>query len=465
MEARPAFYFGKDPFVNDGEDIFMKKKVVIQAITWVSIYLLLTLAPLLILLIGPRPAGREFWREFSVALGFAGLAMMALQFALTARIRWLKAPYGSDIVYHFHRQISLVAFALILAHPLILFVFSPSYLSLLNLFEAPWRARAGVGAVVALVALVVITLRRKQLKLDYTPWRFWHGILATLAVMLALLHVVLVGHYIGTPLKQALWVGYGLFWIGLLAYVRLIKPFLLLRKPYQVVEVRQERNKAWTLVLKPQGHSGMRFMPGQFAWLTAWGSPFSEHEHPFSISSSAERQDLVTFTIKELGDFTQRIKYLKPGTPVYLDGAFGAFSLDRHPQAEGYVFIAGGVGITPMMSMLRTLADRNDTRPLLLIYANKDWENVIFREEIKQLQGRLNLKVVHVLENPPQGWAGETGFLNRQVLERHLPAGLQRDSREIFICGPGPMIDAVERDLVDLGVWVGDFHSERFDMV
>ena len=443
----------------------VKTKVVLQGVFWVLAYLLLTLAPLLILVIGTRPAGREFWREFSVALGFAGLAMMALQFALTARFRWLKAPYGSDIVYHFHRQISLVAFGLILAHPLILFLFSPDYLRLLNLLDAPWRARAGVIALLALVVLIAISLWRKKLKLDYTPWRIWHGLLATIAVSLALLHVALVGHYINTPLKQALWTGYGLFWIGLLLYVRVLKPFQILRRPYEVVQVNRERNNTWTVVLKPKGHAGMRFMPGQFAWLTAWSSPFSDREHPFSISSSAERPDQLSFTIKEFGDFTRRIKDLQPGMQVYLDGPFGAFSVDRHPHAEGFIFIAGGVGITPIMSMLRTLADRNETRPLLLIYANKDWENVIFREEIEQLQDCLDLTVVHVLEKVPEGLLSEQGYVNRTLLERHLPKDLRRNSREIFICGPEPMMKAVEKHLVDLGLWVGDFHSERFNLV
>jgi predicted ferric reductase len=443
----------------------IKTRVILQGVLWAAVYLLLTFAPLLILFSGPRPAGREFWREFSVALGFIGLAMMALQFVLTARFQWLKAPYGSDLVYHFHRQISLVAFALVLAHPLILFLFSPDLLALLNVFEAPWRARAGLLALLALIGMITVSIYRKKLKIDYTPWRIWHGALAAIAVSGALVHVVLVNHYLNTPLKQALWVGYGLFWVGLLLYVRVIKPAMLMLRPYQVAAVTPERNQAWTLTLKPRGHGGMRFQPGQFAWLTAGSTPYTDREHPFSISSSAEQAGALSFTIKEFGDFTRGIKNLRPGETVYVDGPFGSFSADRHPHAEGFVFIAGGVGITPMMSMLRTLADRGDRRPLTLIYANKDWENVIFREEIEALQPCLNLKVTHVLERAPEGWTGETGFVTRAVLERHLPPGLERNRVEVFLCGPEPMMRAVESSLEGLGVWVGDFHSERFNLV
>ncbi|MBN1145985.1 MAG: ferric reductase-like transmembrane domain-containing protein [Anaerolineales bacterium] len=443
----------------------MRTRIIIQGILWIVIYLFLTLSPLLILLISPRPQGREFWREFSVALGFAGLAMMALQFVLTARFKWLKAPYGSDIVYHFHRQISLIAFILIIAHKVILLIFSPDTLQLLNPITAPWRARAAVAALVLLIVMIAASIWRKRFKIDYTPWRIWHGILATLVVILAMIHVILVGHYINTPFKQALWTSGGLFWVMTLVWVRVVKPILILRSPYEVAEVISERANSYTLVAKPVGHQGMKFQPGQFAWLTAWSTPFADTEHPFSLSSSAEHPDRVALTIKEFGDFTQRIKELEVGQKIFLDGPYGAFSIDRHPHAIGFVFIAGGVGITPMMSMMRTMADRGDQRPVVLIYANKDWENVIFREQIDQLKDRLNLQVVHVLESPAEGWQGESGYVSREILERHLPNPFERNQWEIFICGPEPMMNAVERSLTNLGVWWGDFHSERFNLV
>lgn len=443
----------------------MKKTYVVQGIFWILVYLVLVSAPLAILLIGPVPEGREFWRELSVALGFAGLAMMALQFVLTARFKWLKAPYGADIVYHFHRQISFVALLLILAHPLLLFVFSPNTLALLNLFSAPWRARAGVTAVVMLLVLIGASVWRKRLKIEYTNWRIWHGILATLVIALAIAHVVLARHYLNTPWKQILWVTYGGFWVGLLIYVRIIKPILLLRRPYEVVSVTPERGNAWSLTVRPTGHTGLKFMPGQFAWITVLSSPFAEAEHPFSFSSSANQPGHLTFTIKELGDFTRQIKNLQPGQKVYVDGPFGHFSIDRHLHAEQFVFVAGGVGITPVMSMLRSMADRGDKRPLTLLYANKDWDSIIFREELDALKSALQLNLVHVLEKPPADWDGETGFVTRTILERYLSKVSKPNSIEIFICGPQPMINAVENALTQMRVPFGDFHSERFDLV
>jgi predicted ferric reductase len=445
----------------------MRTQRILQAIFWIAVYIALALAPLLLLLIGPKSPRQGFWQLLSVALGFAGLAMMALQFVLTARFKTLKAPYGSDIVYHFHRQISLVAFALVLAHPLILFVADPRTLGLLNFVTAPWRARAAVAATLLLIILIALSLWRKQIGLDYTPWRVSHGILGALILILAMIHVILVGIYINTPLKEILWTVYGAIWIVLLLYVRILKPLLLLRKPYEVEQVVQERGNAWSLSIKPVGHAGMRFMPGQFAWLTFGRSPFSETEHPFSFSSSAVQTNPITFTIKELGDFTRTIKELPAGQRVYLDGPFGIFSIDHYPDASSFVFIAGGIGIVPLMCMLRTVAERgDDTRPLLLIYAADNWEGVTFREELEELTQRLKqLKVVYVLRNPPENWQGESGYVTKELLARYLPSAREPHSFEVILCGPQPLMDAVERDLVQLGVFIGNFHAEQFNLV
>ncbi len=262
-----------------------------------------------------------------------------------------------------------------------------------------------------------------------------------------------------------MWIVYSLFWIGLIFYVRVYKPWILIRNPFLVAEVTPEQGGAYSLLLKPKKDKVFRFQAGQFAWLTANNSPFSDAEHPFTIASSAENRKTVSFTIKELGDFSSSIKSLKPGQEVYVDGPFGAFTYERHLHAEGFMFIAGGIGITPMMSMLRSLADREDKRPLVLLYANRNWEGITFREEVQALQQRLNLKVIHVLENPPDDWVGDKGFITAELIMKNLPEGLKPNIWEVFICGPLPMMNAVENMMPTVGVSVGDFHSERFDLV
>jgi ferredoxin-NADP reductase len=128
-----------------------------------------------------------------------------------------------------------------------------------------------------------------------------------------------------------------------------------------------------------------------------------------------------------------------------------------------HVLIAGGVGVTPMMSMIRTLADAGDTRPVVLLYGSKQWDLITFREDLDALKARLDLKVVHVLADPPADWSGERGFLSADVLRRHLPKPYA--DHEYFICGPGVMMDAIEAALAELGVPLMKYHSERYSFV
>lgn len=449
---------------------------------WLGLYVALTLAPLGFVFLTARGSGggRPFWTELSVALGFVGLAMMCLQFVLTARFGWLKAPYGSDVVYRFHKVISLVAVGMVLLHPALLF--ATRWEAMLERPRThPWPFWIGTLGVLALVWLVVVSIWRERLGISYDAWRRAHAALAVVAIGAGIAHVLMVGHYLSTPWQRGLWLVYTLLWVGLIVYVRVAKPAMELRRPYEVAGIKAERGGAWSVTLRPRGHEGMRFSPGQFAWLTAWDSPFSDREHPFSFSGSAERaggrdgsQGELRFTIKALGDWTSRVRELTPGQTVYVDGPFGALSADRFPDAEGFGLFAGGIGITPMMSHVLTFRDRGDTRPLWLFYGGKDWESLTLREELEALRREMpSLRVVYVLGSvagAPVGEAGgptiEEGFISAEVVRRHAPEiGAAGRRIECFICGPQPMMDATERLLHELGVPLGDFHSERFNLV
>jgi predicted ferric reductase len=429
---------------------------------WLIVYLFFVLAPLFALLLGSTPPARSFWTEFSIAIGYSGLAMMGLQFGLTARFRYVTEPWGEDVIYHFHRQISLIAVALVVAHPIILFIERPELLGLLNPFTAPWRARFAALSTCSLIALVVMALWRTKLRLRYETWHVTHLVLAVVAIAAGIVHMVGWSFYLGDPWKRGLWIGLTAFWIGLLAYVRVVKPLFILRRPYIVSEVRKERGGTWTLVMKPDGHAGLCFRPGQFGWLTVYGNPFKITAHPFSFSSSAAASDgRVEMAVRELGDFTSNIGKMPVGRRAYIDGPYGAFTTG-HP-ADMHVLIAGGVGITPMMSIIRTLADQGDKRPVVLLYGSKDWDAITFREELEAMKARLDLTVVHVLENPPDDWTGERGFVTADVLRRHLPPPYA--DHEYFICGPDVMMDAIESALERLSVPITKYHSERYRFV
>lgn len=444
------------------KSLLMRNPLIIGA-SWLGAYLLIAILPLLILLIYPPLSDRGFWIDFSVALGFIGLTMMALQFALTARINRIEASYGIDIILQFHRYISLVAFTFILIHPLVLFMVQPETWQLLNFFTAPWRAKAAVLGTLALMVLVFTTVWRQRLNISYEAWRTSHGVLAVLAMTLGLGHALGVGNYLGLFWKGVLWTSIALIALWLLIYVRLVKPYFMLKKPYLVEEVRPELGNVWTLALRPRGHEGIQFQPGQFAWITLNISPLRMREHPFSMSSNGDKLERIEFSIKALGDFTKTIKDVKPGTKAFLDGPYGVFTTERYPDSAGFVLIVGGIGITPIMSILVTQAERGDERPYLLIYASKSWQDVTFREELDQLKKKLDLTIVHVLKEPSNDWSGEKGYVDKELLERYIPK--RRGTRHYFICATAKMMEQVELALHNLGVPVTNIHMEHFNLV
>jgi len=271
-----------------------------------------------------------------------------------------------------------------------------------------------------------------------------------------------VDYYVDSIWKQVLWSIMTAAFVWLLVWVRLLRPLRIRRRPWTVERITSERDSTTVLTLRPAGHDGLRFEPGQFAWITVGRSPFSVTSHPFSFCSSAEMNGSVEVAIKAAGDFTASVATVEPGTEVYLDGPHGVFSIDQY-EGAGFCLIAGGVGIAPALSMLETLADRGDVRPVVLFAGNREWDSIILRERIDELTARLNVQVVHVLEQPPPDWAGETGYLDADILARHLPAGFRRF--QFFACGPTPMLAAVETALVRIGAPADRIHTERFDWV
>ncbi len=433
------------------------------ASAWVLAYVALVAFPLLLLLVGPIPRGGGWAWDFAMALGFAGLALMGLQFVLSARFRRLAAPFGIDLIYFFHRWAAILGFALIVGHYLVLKLAYPESLGPLDPRYAPGHYTAGRIALLLFALVIATSWWRQPLRLPYDLWRITHGLLSVAAIAASVVHVHGVGYYTTAPWKAVLWLAYSLAWLLVLVHLRLVRPWRLQRHPYDVVDVRAERGSAWTLTLRPRTGTALRFHPGQFAWLSLGTSPFRAREHPFSFAGSAEDRTGLRFTIKELGDFTRTVGRTAPGTVAYVDGPYGAFTVDRFPDAPGFVFIAGGVGIAPMVSMVRTLADRGDRRPLVLIYGSSTWERTLLREELAALAARLPLQVVHVLQTPPAGWTGEVGFITEEVLRRALPAAAT--GWPCFLCGPKAMTDFVIPSLRRLGFPLRRLHTELFAMV
>jgi predicted ferric reductase len=431
----------------------------IAGLFWLLLYLAIVLVPVFLMLLPPVPSGRPFVQELSIALGFVGLTQIGLQFLLIARFKRVTAPYGIDIILRYHRQIAIVAVAAILLHPLLIVIDYPARAALLNPLSGNWASRFALLSLLALVVIVVSSQFRERLRLDYEAWRLLHVLLGIAAIVFAQLHASMAGLYINTVWKQAVWIVMAALMVSFIIFLRLVKPLWQRSNAWRVAEVRDERGDTYTLALEPVEHDGFRFAPGQFAWLKLEGSPFTVEEHPFSFASSAERTDRIEFGIKALGDFTSAIHDVPPGTRAYVDGPHGAFTIDRYPAAA-YVLFAGGIGITPFMSILRTMADRKDPRPVTLFYADKVWDDVAYREELEKLKDSLALDIVYVLEEPSDDWEGEKGFITPELLERRLKS--VKYERDYMICGPPPMMEAVHEALLERGVPHDSIQLEKF---
>jgi 3-phenylpropionate/trans-cinnamate dioxygenase ferredoxin reductase subunit len=310
---------------------------------------------------------------------------------------------------------------------------------------------------VALAALIASSLLRTRLRLPYARWRGLHLTLAIGALALGCLHAIGVGRYVISPAGLAVAI---LVAIALLAVLelRVLRPRRLAQQPYVVDRVVPERGGAVTLTLRAEAHCGRPFRPGQFAWLKLADAPRGLAEHPFSYASSAARPGQPSFTIKAYCGFTRRVSNLPPGTRLLLDGPHGSYTANA--QAERFILIAGGIGITPIVSLLRSAADTRDPRPFLLLYGSQHSEQITFREELERLRQHLYLRVVHVLTDPPAGWQGEAGFIDAALLSRQLPSDLS--SADFFLCGPQPMLIAATAGLEGLGVAPERMHVEQF---
>jgi predicted ferric reductase len=272
-----------------------------------------------------------------------------------------------------------------------------------------------------------------------------------------------VGAYSAMAGSWAVWAGVAVVWLGFVAWSRLLRPLVLLRNPWRVIANDLERGGVHTLTLRPEGQPLRAWKPGQFAWLSVGHPPWALREHPFTISTAPDRGPEISFSIKPLGDDSERLAKTPTGTIAYVDGPYGTFSIDREGTADGFIMIAGGVGITPIIANLHALQSRRDPRPIILIYANSTVKEASFREELDRIAQDISLTIVHVPEEAPDDWQGETGMIDKDLLARHLPETTRNWPH--MLCGPTPMIAAATKALIDLGTPAHGISSEVFDLV
>lgn len=435
-----------------------------KVILCLALYALAVAAPMIIVSATEAEEGEE---ALLLTLGdgcaIIALGILLMQPFLAARIRWIEKPFGLDRVYRFHRAMGVSAGCLLVLHPFFLAANSGHW-RLLTSFQLPWYIMLGKLGALAVVATVLTSLFYGAIRLKFESWRVLHNCLAVTLVGIGLVHSGVTADLFGRPVVVAAWVIAAAAVLAIYGWHRLLRPIRLKARSWTIVEVTPETHNVWTVKLEPPvGSPVPDYLPGQFHFLTFYRHIGRVEEHPFTISSSPTQKHFVTSTIKASGDFTSTIGDCTCGSDAAARlGPFGRFSCALHPEEKDLVFIAGGIGMTPFMSMLRWMHDTSVDARVTLLYGNRTEKDIVFRKELDGIakSGRPALVVAHILSEPDASWKGERGRIDADKVARL--AGKDLAGKTFYLCGPPPMMKSLRAALRKLGVPCGKIRSERF---
>lgn len=409
--------------------------------------------------------------------GFIGLAMYALNLVYATRLKFLENWFGGlNRVYIAHHILGGLALIFLVFHPLLLagkiaftsvreaaLFFLPHGLTPVGaFFDAnndfhyevlqQWAILFGSIALFGMVILLVLTF---FVKLPYRVWLFTHKFLG-LAFFFAGLHVIFISS--DTSQSPTLkWYLIIMCAIGIIAFIykTLLGRILIRKYQYYVDTVEVVGGSVTQLVMSPVKQR-MMYKPGQFVFIRFLFSGVDDittEWHPFSVSSSP-KDDFLRLSVKALGDYTGALVHLKHGAIAEIEGAYGKFSYTNYSNYQ-QIWVAGGIGVTPFLSMARSLPTDNPYK-VDLYYSVKTRSELIDVDvlaEISQIQGE-KFRVIPFV-------AVESGFITADFVSK-TSEGIK--DKEIFICGPPGMMKAMRQQMKDLGVPNANIHSEEFSM-
>lgn len=242
-----------------------------------------------------------------------------------------------------------------------------------------------------------------------------------------------------------------------------MKPWNSARQMLVCTGVIDEAPDVKTFTFAVEGGGWFRYMPGQFITVELRAKGGDLHR-TYTISSSPSRPYSIAISVKaQPNSIGTRWMFdnVRPGSRIRAYGPSGHFTLGRH-LGKKYLFVSAGSGITPMMSMLRWLADCAPGTDVTFINSSRRPEEIIFREELELLATRMpHLKLGFIPETRSgvTPWAGLMGRIDIQKLSMLAPDFL---GREIFCCGPDPFMKAVHNIVRVEGFDMGHFHQESF---
>jgi len=445
------------------------------SITALIAYLLLVFLPLGIAQTLSLPE-RPFTDQLSSALAILGFNIILLEFLSTGRIKALSTFLGVDWVLQVHQLFARTAVIFLAIHPFIYTlpnraIYAPGPPDETHLGLIGPSFTTGVVGLLLLAVLIGLAITRNTSQIKYETWRLSHAVMAVAIALLGFHHTSHAGRFAQEPLMLLYWQCALAIALASVAWVYLIRPFTQRWQPYQVSSVREVAHKIYELNIQAKNNRHLSYKAGQFAWIKLFNSrPL--FENPFSISSAPQKSSSSTiqFLIKDVGDFTHQVTQLQAGDLIYLDAPYGNFghTATNNPQ-DALVLIAGGAGIAPIMSVLRSFMTGDSAlleKPILLIYGNRLEAQMIDLSKMIDLHLFKQLSIQAIVTEPSNQWSGLSGVMNTENLRKACQVFTEKNidlkNAQFLVCGPAEMIDAVERSLAEMDISLNQIESEKF---
>ena len=418
---------------------------------WVAVSL--PLLPVLLLRIIPDIAGMtstaSTLRLLALHAGLLGYVSFALALMLGARFPFVERMFVSiDRMYRFHRRLAAAVAALLVTHvTLMLASVAASGTPAATLLQPDpgWRVFAGVVAFVAFVAVISVTTFAR---LRHEPFLRVHRLFGVVFAAGAL-HALRVPAFLAQSRWLSAYLGLvTVAGVGAWFYRSGLGRTLVRRHFYEVAAIRSVRPDVTEVTLVPL-EQPLMFAPGQLVFIGVDDDAVTREQHPFSITSAPGDHEL-RMVVKAVGDFTGRLPGVRPGSMVRVEGPYGGFWRGGRAYRR-QVWIAGGIGVTPFLSIARSLDD--DAYDIDFFYCTEDAKAAVFLDELYAIADRHpRLRVISVRDDA-------LGFLTADDV-RAVSGDLNRT--DIFMCGPPAMIDALTAQFTAQGLSRDRLHYEDF---
>jgi len=386
---------------------------------------------------------------------FTGSYLLLLIVVLVARLPWLERAVGQDRLVRLHRRIAPWAVGLISAHVVLVTLgyarqarVGPFHQFWIFLTTYPDILAAAVGFALLLMAAVT-SIRIARRRLRYETWWVVH-LYVYLALALAFAHQIVTGvAFVGHPLTRLAWIAVWAATAGTVIVFRILHPIARnLRHQLKVVAVREDAPGVFSVVCSGRKISRLAVSGGQFFQWRFLTRELWWHAHPYSLSAMPH-PPYLRITVKALGDQSRAVSRLRPGTRIFVEGPYGAFT--RHALTTDRVTLIGaGVGITPLRALLEDLPDWVGVTVLVRASTVDD---IVHRREIAELV-RQRSGVFHELVGPRHQARIDAATLHRMVPD--IADG------DVYVCGPTGFDEAVVDAATRLGVRRDQLHLEAF---